>query len=88
MFYGRGNHVFKGATIKGIGSIFFPIKVATLRIDINYQGLDNSCHHEGLGGWFPLLLQAQQVGHIAVHVKLLVVQHMVLNFQLVHVLHI
>ena len=37
------NHILKGATIKGknmlpIGSIFFPLKIAPMRIDDNIKG--------------------------------------------------
>ena len=43
MFQCRGNHVLKGATIKvknmlPTGSIFFPLKVAPMRIDDNFKG--------------------------------------------------
>ena len=43
MFQGGGNHILKGATIKGnnmlpIGSKFFPLKVAHIRIDNNFKG--------------------------------------------------
>ena len=43
MFQRRGNHHLKGATIKGknmlpIGSRFFPLKVAPMRIDTNFKG--------------------------------------------------
>ena len=42
-FQGRGNHVLKGATIKGknmlpIGSISFPLRVAPMRIENNFKG--------------------------------------------------
>ena len=41
--YGIFNHVLKGATIKRknmlpIGSIFFPLKVAHMRIDDKFKG--------------------------------------------------
>ena len=43
MFQFRGNHVLKGATIKGknllpVGSIFFPLKVAPTQIGNNFKG--------------------------------------------------
>ena len=43
IFQRQGNHVFKGATIEGknmlpIGSIFFPLRVAPVRIENNFKG--------------------------------------------------
>ena len=42
MFQRKGKHILKGATIKGknmfpIGSIFFPLKVAPMRIENNFK---------------------------------------------------
>ena len=36
LLHNRVNNVIKGATIKG--RIFFPLKVATLRIEHNFKG--------------------------------------------------
>ena len=42
MFQRRGNVILKGTTIKGKnmlpGSIFFPLKVALMRIENNFKG--------------------------------------------------
>ena len=43
MLQRRGNHFLKGATIKGknmlpIGSIFFHLKVAPMRIEKSFKG--------------------------------------------------
>ena len=43
MFQRRGDHVLKGAYIKGknmfpIGSIFFPLKIAHMKIENNFTG--------------------------------------------------
>ena len=43
IFQYQGNHFFKSATIKGnnmlpIGSIFFPLIVAPMRIENNFKG--------------------------------------------------
>ena len=43
MLQGSGNHILKSATIKGrnmllIGSIFFPLRVAPMRIESNFKG--------------------------------------------------
>ena len=43
MLKSQGNHILKGATIKGknmlpIGGIFFPLRVAPMRIENNLKG--------------------------------------------------
>ena len=45
MFQRRGHHILKGTTIKGknmppTGGIFFPLKVALIRIDNNLMTLN------------------------------------------------